>query len=84
MWIEKIELNEAIAEASDKFDLSRHEEPMPQGAKAIICAALKTSTWLRRFERDIEAAKSIAEANRILARVFDAADRHRVWCGMPS
>ena len=84
MWIEKIELNEAIGEANAKFDLTREEEPMPQAAKDILCAAIAKSIWLARFQHDIAAAKSIAEANRILDRVFDAADRHRVWCGMPS
>lgn len=81
VWLEKIELNQAIAKANDEYDLSRLEEPVPDAVKEQLAAVLKPSMWLSRFAAKIQSCKSIAELNRVLAQVYDAADRHRVWCG---
>ena len=81
-WREGIELNAAIAESSERFDLSRHEEPMPTEAAERLACAVESSVWLQRFGRQIREAKSIAEVNRILASVFNEADKKLVWCGL--
>jgi len=82
VWIEKIELNKAIADSCEQFDLERVEEPMPDEAKALLMKEIRRSTRLSRFASEIEAAGSIAAVNRILERVYDEADRCRIWCGM--
>ena len=83
-WIEKIELNGVLGKAGEKFDLSRAEEDCPDEVKNDLAAEVAKSIWLSRFSGRLRGARSIAEVNRILEQVFDEADRHRVWCGLPS
>ena len=80
-WRHEIELNDALAEADERFDLSRVEEPMPDEVKDLIIAELRKAWPLSRFVKQIQDAKSIAEGNRVLENIFNEADRSRVWCG---
>lgn len=80
-WKYKIMLNEAIDENNEEFDLSRHEEDCPVAAKERLAAQCERAPPLVHFAASLRAAKSIAEVNRILRRVFDAADEALVWCG---
>lgn len=82
-WIEKINLHGVMARFADEYDLSEHEKPCPQPVLDAMATELEKSVWFRRFSVPLRNARSIAEANRVLARVFDAAEFHRVWCGMP-
>jgi hypothetical protein len=81
VWTRKIKLNEAIELNNDEFDLTRVEEPMPPLAAERLAVECERVPELSRFGDGIRGAKSIAAVNRILSRVFDAADENRVWCG---
>lgn len=80
-WAEKIELNKAISLANDRHDLSRHEEQVPDEVKALLNAELGKSLILCHFVQRVNACKSIAALNREIAKIYDQADQHRVWCG---
>lgn len=80
-WRHKIELNKVIREASEKHDLSRFEEPCPEEVKIALAEEVKKAWPLQRFAGYITERKSIAELNRILENLFNAADREKVWCG---
>lgn len=81
-WQEKLELNTILSDLSDKYDLERLEEPVPEEVKTAIATELKKSRWLVQYASKIENSKSIAETNRVLEKVYDAADRHLVWLGL--
>jgi hypothetical protein len=81
-WREKIELNQTLNRVQESHDLSRFEEPCPDEVKSALATELEKSVWLKRHGARIRGADSIAEVNRILANVYDDADRHLVWCGM--
>lgn len=83
-WRYKIELSRVLAEVGEKFDLERVEENCPEECKEALAKEVSKAWPLRGFADDIRSAKSIAAVNRILARVYDEADRMLVWCGMPS
>lgn len=80
-WIEHIELNQVINKCDSQYDLSRLEESVPNEVKELIATELEKSKYLYVFANKIREAKSIAESNRVLQKVFDHADRWRVWCG---
>ena len=82
-WRESIELNKVVASVSDEFDLTRLEEDCPEEAKSRLAAEVEKSSWLRRHGKRLREARSIAEVNRILESVFEDADRHLIWCGLP-
>jgi hypothetical protein len=81
-WRYKIELNKALTEMSEKYDLERHEEPCPKEVKEALASEIKKAWPLQRFCQKILDAKSIAQVNRILENVWNAADTERVWCGL--
>ena len=82
-WTQKIDIHGVIGRADKKYDLSRLEEDCPEEVKADLAAEVeKCCLW--RFAPRLREARSIAEVNRILEAVFNAADRERVWCGLPS
>lgn len=81
-WLYKIELNKVLSEMSEKHGLEREEEPCPAEVTEAIATELSKAFPLMRFAPKVKAAQSIAEVNRILARVFDEADKSKVWCGM--
>ena len=66
----------------EKHDLSILEDPCPDEVKDAIAAELAKSASLAHFSGRIRKAKSIAAVNRVLAAVFDEADRMHVWCGI--
>ena len=80
-WRHKIQLNEVLAELDERFDFSRLEEDCPQEVKQTIADEVQKAFPLARFAKQILAAKSIAALDRVLEKVFDAADRELVWCG---
>lgn len=81
-WLYKIELNAAIRANDEEFDLSRHEEPCPPAALERLAAEVEKAQPIAHIAPAIREAKSIAEVNRLLAEVYDVADRRSVWCGM--
>lgn len=83
VWREKIQLGKAICKINEKFDLSRHEDLCPDEAKELLAKVVEKSIWLKRFSANFRGAKSIAEVNRIIEQVYNRADQHRVWCGLP-
>lgn len=80
-WTHKIDLNEVIGRMSDEHDLTRLERKCPKEVKDAIAAEIEKASPIARFGPQVRKAKSIAEVTRVLADVFDAADRERVWCG---
>ena len=80
-WRYRIQLNEVIAWATSEFDLSEVEKECPDQVKNKIAEELRKAFPLQRFASKILQAKSIAEVNRILEKVFDTADSELVWCG---
>lgn len=80
-WRYKIELNKAIATVSETFDLTREEEEIPPEAANIIANEMRKAPPLISTADLIIKAKTIAEANRIIDRAYDIADKHLVWCG---
>jgi hypothetical protein len=83
-WTHKIELLKAISAANEAHDLTRVEEPCPAEVLESFAAEVSKAPPLARFAGKLRKCKTIAEVNRTLERVFDAADSSRVWCGMPS
>ncbi len=81
-WRYKIELNKVLTEMSEKHDLECHEEPCPKEVKEALAKELEKAWPLKRFCQKILDAKSIAQVNRILENVWNAADTERVWCGL--
>lgn len=81
-WRYKIELNKVLTEMSEKHDLERHEEPCPKEVKEALAKELEKAWPLHRFCEKILNAKSIAQVNRILENVWNAADTEGVWCGL--
>lgn len=80
-WQHKIQLNEIIEQCSEEFDLERHEEPCPDVVKERLAVEVAKALPIAHFAGRIRTVNSIAELNRVLARLFDDADRHSVWCG---
>lgn len=81
-WREHIDIAGVLEVMSEKYDLEREEEPCPPEVGEALAAEASKSIWLNRFGSELRASKSIAETNRILNRLYNDADRHRVWCGM--
>ncbi len=81
-WQENIDLNGVLAKVGDEFDLSCVEKKCPKPVKDAIVAEIGKSSRLRNYGPLIQRARSIAEVNRILERVYNEADRIGVWCGM--
>lgn len=81
-WRYKIELNQAISQVTEDYDLSRVEEPCPEEVRDILAKECEKAAPLRRFGQQFRDAKSIAEVNRILNDVFEEADKKLVWCGL--
>ena len=81
-WRFNISLNKVLNQCNEDFDLSRHEEDCPEEVKEALAAEVAKAWPLARFSQKIRACKSIAELNRILEVVWDAADTERVWCGL--
>lgn len=80
-WREKINLNSVLAKMDSEHDLSRLEEDCPAEVKEAIAVEVAKSSTLGYFAGRIRRAKSIAAVNRVLARLFDEADKFKVWCG---
>lgn len=80
-WKHRIQLNEVLEKVNDEYDLSEFERPCPAKVKAMLAAEVEKAPPLRGFAPVIQKAKTIAELNRVLARVFDVADEQLVWCG---
>ncbi len=80
-WKHKICLNKAIEANNEEFDLSRFEDDAPEVAKDRIAAELSKAQPLAHFAPLVRAAKSVAELNRLLNRIYDRADECSVWCG---
>ena len=80
-WREKIELNAVLDKCNEKYDLSCVELNAPEEVKEWISQEIRKSIWLNRHITPIKNAKTIAELNRILERVFNDADQYKVWCG---
>lgn len=80
-WRHKIELNKVVYDLNEKYDLSRFEEPCPEEVKTALAEEVKKAWPLQRFAGYITECQSIAELNRILENLYNAADRERVWCG---
>ena len=81
-WRYKIELNQRLREMGEQFDLSYLEEDCPQEVKQAISAECRKAPSLRRFAEIVLGCKSIAAVNRVLAAIYDEADRSAIWCGM--
>ena len=82
-WLHKIELNAVIAEVSEEYDLECVEEKCPQEAKESLALEVEKAPPIAHFGALIRKCKSIAAVNRMLERIFNAADAQKVWCGMP-
>lgn len=83
-WKETINIHGVLDNANAKHDLSRVEEPCPGNVKEELAREVEKSTALKTFAPRIRNAKSIAAVNRVLNKVFNAADANLVWVGMPS
>jgi len=81
-WIRKIDLAGVLRRAEESHDLSCVEERCPEDVAVAIAHELHGEPVLSRYADKVLRASSIAEVNRILEQVYEAADRHRVWCGM--
>jgi hypothetical protein len=81
-WRYTIELNRVLALLDKKFDLTRVEKSCPRAVKRAIADELDKAPPLSQFANKIRAAKSIAEVNRLLDAIYDAADTSGVWCGL--
>ena len=81
-WRFQIQLNKVLADQEEKHDFSRVEEPCPQECLEELAVEVSKAWPLARFAGQLRKAKSIAEVNRILENVYNAADTHRVWCGL--
>ena len=81
-WRYKIDLAGVLQQCADKYDLTRVEEPCPDEVKQLIVTEIAKAPPLKRFVRSIQTAKAIAELNRVLEKIYDAADFERVWCGI--
>ena len=81
-WNEHIELNAAINRACDEFDLTCHEEDCPTEVKEMLATELAKSQRLGHFANQMRSVKSIAAMNRLLVRVYDEADRFKIWLGL--
>ena len=81
-WRYRTDLANVLVNAAEKYDLSRFEEDCPEEVKEMIAAEIAKAFPLKRFVAPIKACKSIAELNRLLDKIYDAADLNRVWCGI--
>ena len=81
-WIQKIELNQVLAQMSEKHDLSFVEKPCPDEVKEAIASEIAKADCLAIYAGRIRRAGSIAAVNRALETVFDVADRNLIWCGL--
>jgi hypothetical protein len=79
-WRYRIKLGSVLEKCNEKFDLSRHEEDCPEEVRELIATEVSKAMPLHRFSRRVRAVKSIAELNRLLALIYDEADRSLVWC----
>lgn len=82
-WQYKISLNKVLSQLNDEFDFEKLEAPCPQEAKTAIAVEIARALPLKRFRQQIIDCQTIAEMNRVLERIYDAADRSKVWCGFP-
>ena len=78
-WREYIDLHKVLDEMGEKHDLSIMEDDCPAEVKEAIAKELEKSVWLKIYAGQIRRARAIAAVNRILNRVYDAADQHLVW-----
>ena len=81
-WRYKIELCAVLGKCNEEHDLSRFEEPCPAEVREAVAKEITKALPLVRFAKQVRAVKSIAEFNRVLARIYDEADEKLVWCGM--
>jgi hypothetical protein len=81
-WRYSIDLNSVLASASERHDMSKYERKCPKTVKMQIAAELRKAPPLQHFAKQIEDAESIAEVNRIIDEVYDAADANLIWCGL--
>ncbi len=82
MWRERIDLAGVLQRAAEKYDLTDVEAACPEEIKREIAECLRGSQWLAHFAQDVLWAETVEDVNGVLMRVYNAADRHRVWCGM--
>lgn len=81
-WRYKLNLGEVISECDEKFDLSKHEEAVPEEVKTRISDCLSSSNILNAWASKVRHSRSIAELNRILDEIYDIADRQKIWLGL--
>ncbi len=74
-WLEKIDIHAV---------LKKYREGLDQ--KSVVKALkkeVKKSIWLSDFAKELPDNADEDKVNGWLNRVYDAADLHRVWVGMP-
>lgn len=81
-WQYKIELIPLIRKLDEQHDLTRHEEKCPQECLDALADEISKAVPLRAWPSKIRSCRTIAELNRVLDGVYNAADRSRVWCGI--
>lgn len=83
-WVESIKLNAVISKCDEDYDLTFQEEPCPPEVIEAIANEIEKSSILKSnfCGVKIRQCKTIASLNRQLVKVFDIADRYKVWCGL--
>lgn len=81
-WLHKIELRKVLDEMCDRHDLTRAEDDCPEEVKEAIAKELEKAPPLAHFAGQFRRCRAIAAVNRLLEKMYDEADRTRVWCGI--
>ncbi len=80
-WAYSIELNKLLSDFDSKYDFSIVEEECPKEVLDATCEEISKSIFLSKFKCEVKKCKSIAAFNRVLEKIYNEADRRRIWCG---
>lgn len=77
-WRYEIDISGVLLTAPDLDD----NDPVPDDLRLALADELMKASPLHRFAPLMLEVESVSELNDLLDRIYDAADRSRVWCGL--